>query len=45
LADIIGKAHAAIAVITRVVENLEIILMGRTPVLAGWIARISFGTA
>src|SRR3974390_2487868 len=31
-ADIIGKTHAATAVIIRVVENLEIILIGRTPV-------------
>jgi hypothetical protein len=45
LACIIGNAHAATAVIIRVVENLEIILIGRTSVLAGWIARVSFGTA
>src|SRR6516162_3471072 len=31
LACIIGNAHAATAVIIRVVENLEIILIGRTP--------------
>src|SRR3974377_2085388 len=37
LACIIGSAHAATAVIIRVVENLEIILIGRTPLflLAG----------
>jgi hypothetical protein len=35
LACIIDNAHAATAVIVRVVENLEIILIGRTSVLAG----------
>src|SRR6516165_10371147 len=43
-AGIIGNAHTATAVIIRVVESLEITLMGRTPVLAGWITRVSFGT-
>src|SRR6516164_10073491 len=40
-ACIIGIAHAATAVTVRVVENLEIILMGRTSLFAGWIARVS----
>src|SRR3974390_2136667 len=51
-AGIIGNAHTATAVIIRVVESLEITLIGRTPILAGWITRlagwitrVSFGTA
>src|SRR3974377_899879 len=43
LACIIGNAHAATAVIIRVVENPEIILIGGTPVLACWITRLHEG--
>src|SRR3974390_2053745 len=43
LACIIGNAPAATAVIIRVVENPEIILIGGTPVLAGWITRLLEG--
>src|SRR5208337_5111739 len=41
VACIIGNAQPATAVIIRVVENLEILLIGRTPVFAGWITRFS----
>src|SRR6516164_8610632 len=44
-AGIIGNAHTATAVIIRVVESWKLQLIGMTPVLAGWITRVSFGTA
>jgi hypothetical protein len=43
-AGIIGNAHAATAVIIRVVENLEIILIGRTPVSC-WLDHSGFHSA